>query len=359
MRGSVNQDWQSASIRITLGGLSLLPDLERYYESSIPDAIAVAIWFTGTTKKSHAYITVIAGFIILDHDNGFESMIAKPPFLDLDSHRKGIALSQRHYALQLLEDSGYSACKPTVVPMDPKISLTATEGELLPDITHYRWLVGKLLYLTLSCLDITFAVHKLTQFLAQPRLPHLKAVHHLLHYLKNSPGQGLLFSSNSSLQLKAFSDADWGSCPDSRRSVTGFCIFIRDFLVSWKAKKQTTISRSSVEAEYRALSSTASELIWLQQLLQDFQVTADSPTLLYCDNQAAIHIASNPTFYECAKHIEIDCYFVHERVASGVLKLLPIRSQYQLADLFSKPLPSTQFFSLLSKMVTSHLEGEY
>ncbi|XP_031249394.1 uncharacterized protein LOC116107227 [Pistacia vera] len=275
--------------------------------------------------------------------------------LEIAQSKQGIALSQRHYTLQLLEDSGYLACKPTVVPMDPKLRLTATEGELLSDITHYRRLVGKLLYLTLSRPDITFAVHKLTQFLAQPHLPHLKAMHHLLRYLKNSPGQGLLFSSHSSLQLKAFSDSDWGSCPNSRRSVTSFCIFIGDSLVSWKAKKQTTVSRSSTEAEYRALSSTASELIWLQQLLQDFQVTVASPALLYYDNQAAIHIASNPTFHERTKHIEIDCHFVRERVASGVLKLLPIRFQYQLADLFTKPLPSTQFFSLLSKMAVKDI----
>ncbi|XP_068641892.1 secreted RxLR effector protein 161-like [Aristolochia californica] len=234
--------------------------------------------------------------------------------------------------------------------MDPKLHLTATDGDLLPDITHYWRLVGKLLYLTLSRPDITFAVHKLTQFVAKPRLPHLQAVHHLLRYLKTSPGQGLLFSSTSSLQVRTYSNADWGSCLDSRRSTTGFCIFIGDSLVSWKAKKQTTVSRSSAEAEYRALSSTASEIIWLQQLLQDFQVKVASPALLYCDNQAAIHIASNPTFHERTKHIEIDCHFVRERVTSGVLKLLPIRSQYQLADMFTKPLPSPHLFSLLSKM---------
>ncbi|XP_068653982.1 uncharacterized mitochondrial protein AtMg00810-like [Aristolochia californica] len=192
--------------------------------------------------------------------------------LEIAQSKQGIVFSQCLYTLQFLEDTGYLACKPTVVPMDPKLRLTATEGDLLPNITHYRQLVGKLLYLTLSRPDITFVVHKLTQFLAQPRLPHLK----------KSPGQGLLFSSNSSLQLRAYSDAcapvrlhafsyaDWGSCPDSRRSTTDCCIFIGDSLVSWKAKKQTTASRSSAEAEYKALSSTASELIWLQQFLKDF-----------------------------------------------------------------------------------------
>ncbi|XP_068655834.1 uncharacterized mitochondrial protein AtMg00810-like [Aristolochia californica] len=287
--------------------------------------------------------------------------------LDIAQSKQGIVLSQLHYTLQLLEDTSYLACKPTSIPMDPKLCLNATDSDLLPDITHYRRLVGKLLYLTLSRPDITFSVHKLTQFVGQPRLPYLKAVHHLLRYLKNSSGQGLLFSSTSSLQmraysnvcapvlLKAFSDADWGSCLDSRRSTTGFCIFIGDFLVSWKAKKHTTVSCSSVEAKYRVLSSTASELIWLQQLLQDFQVKVDSPALLYCDNQAAIHIASNPTFHERTKHIEIDCHFVRERVTSGVLKLLPIRSQYELANMFTKPLPSTHLFSLLSKMAVKDI----
>ncbi|XP_068647981.1 uncharacterized mitochondrial protein AtMg00810-like [Aristolochia californica] len=248
--------------------------------------------------------------------------------LEIAHSKTGIVFSQRHYTLQLLEDPGYLACKPTLVPMDPKLHLTATDGDLLPDITHYRRLVGKLLYLTLSRPDITFAIHKLTQFVAQPRLPHLQAVHHLLPYLKTSPGQGLLFSSTSSLQVRAYSDADWESCLDSRQSTIGFCIFIGDFLVSWKAKKQTTVSRSSAKAEYRALSSTASELIWLQQLLQDFHVKVDSPALLHCDNQVAIHIASNPIFHERTKHIEIDCHFVRERVTLGILKLLLIRSPY-------------------------------
>ncbi|XP_068645225.1 uncharacterized mitochondrial protein AtMg00810-like [Aristolochia californica] len=163
--------------------------------------------------------------------------------LEIAQSKAGIVLSQHHYTLQLLEDSGYLACKPTSVPMDPKLHLTTTDGDLLP--------------------DITFAVHKLTQFVAQPCLPYLQAVHHLLRYPKTSPGQGLLFSSTPSLQVRAYSDVDWGSCLDSRRSTTCFCIFIGGSLVSWKAKKQTTVSCSSAEAEYRALSSTTSEIIWL------------------------------------------------------------------------------------------------
>ena len=196
-------------------------------------------------------------------------------FLGLEIARssKGIFLSQRHYTLQLLEDTGFLGCKPAVLPMDPKVKLCSFEGDSLPDASLYRRLVGRLLYLTISRPDITFAVHKLSQFLAKPRQPHLDAAHHLLQYLKSSPGQGVLFSSQSSFQLRAFADADWGSCLDSRKSVTGFCIFLGDSMVSWKAKKQTTLSRSSAEAEYRALASTVSELVLIHQLLKDFKVT--------------------------------------------------------------------------------------
>ena len=285
-------------------------------------------------------------------------------FIGLEIARSStcIILSQRHYTLQLLEDTGYLACKPVAVPMIPTVHLSALEGDLLPDPSVYRRLIDRLIYLTLSRPDITFAVHKLSQFMSQPREPHLKAVHHLLRYLKNKPGQGLLFSSSDSLsstafseaspglQLKAFSDSDWGSCPDSRKSVTGFCIFIGNSLVSWKAKKQATVSRSSAEAEYRALASTASELVWLHQLLHDFQIQVSSPALMFCDNQAAVHIASNPTFHERTKHIEIDCHFIRDKISQGLIKLLPIRSQHQLADVFTKALPSPLLFPLLSKM---------
>ncbi|XP_061366238.1 uncharacterized mitochondrial protein AtMg00810-like [Gastrolobium bilobum] len=270
--------------------------------------------------------------------------------LEIARAQKGIFLSQRHYTLQLLEDTGFLACKPASVPMDPRLQLNAKDGELLTDPSQFRRLIGRLLYLTLSRPDITFAVHKLSQFMSQPRTTHLQAAHHLLRYLKGRPGQGVLFSSSSSMQLKAFSDADWGGCPDSRKSVTGFCIFLGDSMISWKAKKQTTVSRSSAEAEYRALAATAAELCWLAQLLQEIGFKLNSPAALFCDNQAAVHIASNPTFHERTKHIEIDCHFVRDQVASGIIKLLPIRSHLQLADIFTKSLPSSSLFPLLSKM---------
>ena len=207
--------------------------------------------------------------------------------------------------------------------MDSKLQLSVSTGELLLDPSLYRRLIGHLLYLTISRPDIMYVVHKLSQFLAHPRLPHLHAAHHLLWYLKSHPRQGLFFSSTSSLKLTAFSDADWASCLDSRKSISGFYVFLGDCLISWKSKKQSTISHSSAKTEYRA---TTSELIWLTQLLQDFGIIPSLPILLFCDNKATIHIASNPIFHERTKHIEIDCHFVRDHVSAGLIILMPIRS---------------------------------
>lgn len=122
--------------------------------------------------------------------------------------------------------------------MDPRSHLTLHDDEPLQDITQYRRLIGRLLYLTITRLDIMFAVHKLSQFVSKPCVTHLAAVHQILRYLKATPGQGMFFSATSPLHLRAFSDADWAACMDSRKSVTGFCLFLGDALISWKTRKQ-------------------------------------------------------------------------------------------------------------------------
>ncbi|MCI01942.1 hypothetical protein A2U01_0022972, partial [Trifolium medium] len=191
--------------------------------------------------------------------------------LEIAKSKQGIHLCQRKYTLQLLQDTGTTAAKPTLVPMDPGNSLNDTDGEALTDISSYRRLIGRLMYLTISRPDITYAVNKLSQFMQHPHTPHLAAVHHVLQYLKGTPGKGLFFPTQSSLRLTAFADADWGSCKVTRKSTTGFCVFLDDSLISWKSKKQPTVARSSAEAEYRALASLTSELLWIKQLLRTFE----------------------------------------------------------------------------------------
>ena len=217
--------------------------------------------------------------------------------LEIDCSSEGISLSQRTYALSLLEDTGFLDAKPASVLMDPSLKLTATDGDPVAYPSLYKCMIGRLMYLTISRSDITFAVSKLNQYMSNPRIPHEQALHHLLRYLKSCPDKVLLFHASSSLSLKAFADADWGSCLDTKRSTSGFMVFLGDSLLSWKTKKQQTVSKSFMKAEYRALSVVSGELTWLNSILKEFGVDVDL-AMVYCDNQSTIYLSTNPTFHE-------------------------------------------------------------
>jgi hypothetical protein len=130
-----------------------------------------------------------------------------------------------------------------------------------------------------------------------PRTTHLNAIERILRYLKGTPGKGILMTNNNSNDVCGYSDADWAGSYD-RKSTTGFCIFVGGNIATWKSKKQNIVARSSAEAEYRAMASTASELIWVKQLLVDIDIEIRDSMKMFCDNQAARHIASNPVFHE-------------------------------------------------------------
>ncbi|CAM8945479.1 unnamed protein product [Rhodiola kirilowii] len=194
-------------------------------------------------------------------------------FLGIEVARSnnGLFLNQRKYALDLISEAGLLGCKPSTTPMDTKHKLALSTTPVLDDPSSYRRLVGQLIYLTVTRPDLSYSVHILSQFMASPTDDHLQAAHRVLRYLKMAPTQGLFFPSSKDLHLTAFCDSDWGACPITRRSVTGYSILLGSSLISWKTKKQAVVSRSSAEAEYRAMAQTSCELAWLVRLLKIFK----------------------------------------------------------------------------------------
>ena len=262
----------------------------------------------------------------------------------------GISLTQKKFTTELLQDTGFLHAKPAATPLPLHCKLTIDEGDLLPDPSSYRTIIGKLNFLTHTRPDLSYTVQVLSQFMQSPRTSHFIALEHTLRYLAGSSGQGILLQGNASLSLQAFSDSDWASCPFTRRSVTGYMLLFGASPISWKSKKQSTVSKSSTEAEYRAMSQAAAEVTWLVRLLAELGVPHTCPVTLHCDSQSALQLARNPVFHERTKHIEVDCHFTRDKVLEGLLQLTYLPTALQLADILTKILPSPKHQELMSKL---------
>lgn len=183
--------------------------------------------------------------------------------IEVKKHDDGLHLSQEKYATDLVKRADLQGCKPSPTPLSSSEKLSLTEGTPLSkeDNTKYRSLVGALQYLTLTRPDISFAVNKVCQFLHAPTTVHWTAAKRIVRYVKNTLSIGLNFSKSPSTLVSAFSDSDWAGSLDDRRSIGGFAVFFGPNLILWSARKQTTVSRSSTEAEYKALANATAEII--------------------------------------------------------------------------------------------------
>jgi hypothetical protein len=205
------------------------------------------------------------------------------------------------------------------------------------DPTAYRSLVGALQYLTFTRPDLTYVVQQICLHMHDPRESHLAALKRLLRYVRGTVDFGLVLHRSPSAELVVYTDADWAGCPDTRRSTSGYVVFLIGNLISWSSKRQPVVSRSSAEAEYQAVANGVAEASWLRQLLAELHNPLAKSTLVYCDNVSAVYLSTNPVQHQ-------------RRMAIGDVRVLHVPTTSHFADIFTKGLPSWTFSEFRSSL---------
>ena len=270
--------------------------------------------------------------------------------LEFNETNGGMVVNQDKFILDLLQAYSMTDCNPVSAPLPSNLKLFPKMDNPLKEATSYRQLIGKLNFLLHTRPDLSFTVQYLSQFNQTPCEAHYDAALHVLKYLKGTASQGIFLNDKPLYNIEAYCDSDWAACPITRRSVSGFFILFGGTPISWKSKKQITVSLSSTEAEYRSMRQICSELAWISRLLNELGVPNVTPIPLKCDNQAAIYIAKNPVFHERTKHIEVDCHFVREKLVDGLISLSHVPTNEQLADVFTKTLSGPPHVDAVSKL---------
>ncbi|MBW0480760.1 hypothetical protein O181_020475 [Austropuccinia psidii MF-1] len=264
--------------------------------------------------------------------------------IEITHEENSITLSQCHYIDALLDLYGMTNCKPVATALIPNTHFEAPSDQereaFLALNVNYQSAIGSLSYLsTATRPDLCFSVSALSQFLESLGIQHWQAFLHILKYLKGTSTTGLTYYRDNQEPPTAYSDADWGNCRVSRHSVTGYLITIHNNLVIWKMRKQTTVSLSSAEAEYKALTDIACELIWFRQLCKEITInTEDKPIVIHEDSQGCINTENGDcnTSSKQMKHVDMQLHFIREVISSSIIGLIYTPTTSMLADFLTK-----------------------
>jgi transposase InsO family protein len=256
-----------------------------------------------------------------------------------------IFISQSKYAKNIVKKFGLDSASHKKTPAPTHLKLTKDESGISVDQSQYRSMIGSLLYLTASRPDITFAVGVCARYQADPKVSHLAQVKRILKYVNGTCNYGILYSHSDCCKLIGYCDADWAGSADDRKSTSGGCFFLGNNLISWFSKKQNSVALSTAEAEYIAAGSSCSQMMWMKQMLQEYNVEQDVLTL-YCDNLSAINISKNPIQHSRTKHIDIRHHFIRDLVEDNVITLEHVDTEEQIADIFTKALDLKKFEKL-------------
>ena len=266
-------------------------------------------------------------------------------------------MSQSHYLKGVLQRFNMADCKPKSTPCEVKLQAYENEENKKSndeDTRRYREIVGSLVYaMTCSRPHLAWIVTKLSQHLNNPTEADWITIKHVLRYIKGSLNHKLVFQkSKNGLETIGYSDSDWASSKEDRKSTTGYCFMLNSEgpMISWKSKKQQTVALSSCEAEYMALTAATQEAIFLSNLAKEFGIVTDSPTHIYGDNQGSISLVKNPVNHEKTKHIDIKHHFVREKFSEGVIDVTYVPTSDNVSDLMTKPATKVKLDQFYQKL---------
>ena len=265
--------------------------------------------------------------------------------LQIRQQRNSTFISQKKYLKECLKKFGMQDCKGIKTPMPTNGHLGPDENGKDYDQKVYRSMIGSLLYLCASRPDIMLSVCMCARYQAAPKESHHQAVKRILRYLAHTPTLGLWYPKGSKLDLVGYSDSDYAGDRVDRKSTSGTCHFLGRSLVCWSSKKQNCVSLSTAEAEYIAAGACCSQLLWMKQTLKDYGINLKKVPLL-CDNESAIKISQNPVQHSRTKHIEIRYHFLRDHVLKEDIVISHVKTEDQLADIFTKPLDEKRFSTL-------------
>ena len=273
-------------------------------------------------------------------------------FLGIEIYQQedGIFICQKKYAKTLLEKFKMMNCKSVATPFVVNEKLLKEDGSKEVDASIYRSLVGSLLYLTATRPDIMYATSLLSRYMHKPSQTHFGAAKRVLRYIQGTSDFGIMYKKNVEIKLLGFCDSDWVGSIDDMRSTSGYVFSLGSGAVSWASKKQQTVAQSSVEAEYVSASLATSQAMWLRRILEDVGEKQGDATPILCDNQSAIAMTKNPVYHSRTKHIAIKHHFIREVVEDEEIQLKYIKTEEQVADIFTKALPKDKFHFLREMM---------
>nr|GFB96264.1 copia protein [Tanacetum cinerariifolium] len=261
----------------------------------------------------------------------------------------GIFINQSKYVLEILNKYGMKSCDHTGTPMKIKDKLDLDQNGTLIDAMKYRSMIGALMYLTSSRPDIVHATCLCARYQAKPTEKHLKEVKRIFRYLHGTVNMGLWYTKDSGFELIGFSDADYARCKDTFKSTSGGAQFLGEKLVSWSSKKKDCTALSTAEAKYVSLSACCAQVLRMRTQLTDYGIHFDK-ILIYCDLKSAIAISCNLVQHSRTKHIAVRFHFIKEHMENGTIELYFVKTDYQLADIFTKPLPTDRFNYLVCRL---------